>query len=338
MAFGDLNPGPARPSPTTPGTSTYKVDHVNIPELPSGASGGGPRTGGGTGGPTSGQHPGQTPLTSAQNSALAYLRSVLDEYGLGDLAGWAADELRKGYDDVVVLQHLREQDAFKSRFKVIFDRQDKGLPAISPAQVIEYERTAAQLMGRFGMPRGFYDNPADFHDLLLKDVSPAELQVRLEQGYAQVVSAPQEVRDVFRDFYGVDGDNALASFFLDPEKSQPVLETKLAAAQDAGAGRRFGFDLNYDQADRLARVGVGQDQAAKGFLQLNSQAGLYHEGFGEHTDLTAEEEGVRATFGLDAEAQRVVDRRAQGRQAQFGGGGGASDGKTGVSGAGSADQ
>ncbi len=280
---------------------------------------------------------GPAPLSAAQNGALAYLRNILAEYGLEDLTEWAADELRKGYEDVVVLQHLREQPLFKERFKVIFDRQEKGLPAISPAQVIEYERTAAQLMGRFGVPRGFYDNQEDFHDLLMRDVSPAELQARLEQGYGRVLAAPVEVRSVFKEFFGVEGDKALATFFLDPDKAQPVLERQLAAALDAGAAKRYGWNLDYGIADRLASVGITEDEAAKGFLQLNSQRGLFAENFGE-SDITAEDTGVKATFGLDAEAQRTVDRRVQSRQAAFSGDGGTLTTQEGARGAGVAGQ
>jgi hypothetical protein len=280
---------------------------------------------------------GLAPLTDSQTGAMAYLRNVLDSYGLGDLTEWAMGEIRKGYGQEKVLQDLRETPSYKTRFKVIQDRADAGLPPISPAQVVEYERTAAQLMGRYGVPRGFYDKPEDFHDLLLRDVSAQELQSRLESGYARVLTAPPEVRSVFKDFFGADSNQALAAFFLDPDKAQPVLEQQLAAGLDAGAGRRLGYDVTKDTAMKLASVGISEDEAAKGFLQLSGQKGLFAENFGEQTDIT-QDQGAEAVFGLSADAQRKIDRRTQERTAAFNGQGGALQTNEGVRGAGAADQ
>lgn len=296
-------------------------------------------TGTGAEGGTQPNAPVQDGLSNTQRSALAYLRQVLDQYGLGSLAEWAADELRKGYDEAVVLQHLRDTPEFHERFKVIFDRQEAGLPPISPAQVVDYERTAAQLMGRFGLPQGFYDNYEDFHDLLARDVSPQELQARLESGYAQVLNAPKEVRDVFREWYGANGDSALAAFFLDPDKAQPVLEHQLLKAQVAGSGRRFAFSLSEEEADLMARVGVDQAAADRGFAQLSTQRGLFDENLWDSGgDMTVGKEGVGAAFGLDGASQQKIERRVAERQAAFAGGGGALRTNDGVRGAGVADQ
>ncbi|HEY3492004.1 MAG TPA: hypothetical protein VGK43_03570, partial [Solirubrobacterales bacterium] len=47
----------------------------------------------------------------------------------------------------------------------------------------------------------------------------------------------------------------------------------------------------------------------------------FEETITESTDLTAENEGVRAGFGLDGESRRAVRRRQEERGAWFGGAG-----------------
>lgn len=285
------------------------------------------------------------PLTSAQKraraitgneSASAYLRSVLQQYGLESLTGWAKEELNKGYEDVVVLQHLRERPEFKARFKAIVEREALGLPAISPAEVIEYETNVRQTMIAAGLPAGFYDQPEDFVGFMTRDLSIEEVKERVAGGYKRVANAPALVRDTFREFFGVDGDNALAAFFLDPSRAQPILENAIATAEIAGTGRRFGIETGQDLSSELARQGVNQQSAEQAFGQLSSQTGLFEENVDEATDLAVDKEGVEAAFGVNQNSRRVVEQRSAKRQAAFAGSGGATQGQRGASGLGEA--
>lgn len=279
-----------------------------------------------------------TAVMSDTPSARAYLEEMLRRYGLQDLASWANDELAKGFDDVVVLQHLREQPLYRQRFKAIFEREKAGLPAMSPAEVIEYEARVTELMINAGFPKGFYDSPDDFAALMIADKSLEEIKDRVIGGYAKVAQAPRLVRDTFREFYGVDGDAALAAFFLDPDKAMPLLEVQLQAGSIGGVGRRFGIQTGRDTAEELARMGITEQAADQTYGQLAASSGLFKENVDETKDIAIDKEGVAAAFGTDQAARQEVSRRAEGRLAAFAGSGGASSSQQGASGLGAANK
>lgn len=270
-------------------------------------------------------------------SAAAYLEDLLRRYGLESLVDWAKNELATGAEDVVVLQHLRERPEFQVRFKVIFDRQAAGLPPVSPAEVIEYEKAATQLMSAYGLPKGYYDTPEDFQALLFKDVSPLELQTRLQSGYTRVLMAPPEVRQAFTDFFGPEGDGALASFFLDPDKAQPILEQNLAMAIASGTGTRYGLAVDYGMAESLARKGVSEQDLDMGMKSLVNQSPIFEENYAETEDLSINREGLAATFSLDPASSGKITKRIGERQAKAAGTGGPAMTQRGVIGTGKAE-
>src|SRR5690606_25139785 len=206
-----------------------------------------------------------------------YVKSVLDRYGLGSLADWARDQLIAGKSDVEILQMLRERPEFKERFKAITIREGTGLPAISPEEVLQYEKAAHALMREAGLPAGFYDDPDDFATLLGVNVSLSELAERINEGYLRIQNAPMEVKQAFEQFFGVNSSQAMAAMWLDPEKALPVLKRQLAQAEFAGAGAMFEFDISQFTADRAASTGIGLGEAMAGFSQLDRMRNLFRE-------------------------------------------------------------
>jgi hypothetical protein len=254
----------------------------------------------------------------AEAPANAILRDVLATYGLESMMDWAMDALARGLSETEVLQELRQRPEFKVRFPAIEAREKLGMPAISPAEYVEYERRVAQIMRDAGMPPDFYDRPDDFTRLLVADKSAAEVQAIVQDGYLRVQTAPAEVRDVFADWFGAAGDSALAAFFLDPDRAHPTIMRIANEAIFGGTGRRFGVNVSEPTAQRAVEVG-GAASPVAGFQQLQEMSGYFAETITEQADLTAEEEGVQAVFGLGGPgAGRVRARQAE-RAAQFGG-------------------
>lgn len=167
-------------------------------------------------------------------------------------------------------------------------------------------------------PADFYNSPDDFTRLLVADVSPNELRQRVESGYNRMMMAPPEVRDVFNDWFGVNGNSALAAFFLDPDRAKPVIMKMAEQAFVGGSGRRFGFEIDPSVAANIVETG-GSAQAPDAFAGLAEARAYFDETISETTDIQAEDEGVRAAFALDGEAAQVVRRRQEQRAAQFGG-------------------
>lgn len=282
------------------------------------------------------QPPPRNPDTSQYDDAYAYIGQVLDQYGLGSLGQWAWDQLVAGHSIDRIMLDLRQRDEYKQRFPGMEARRQQGLPAMTETEYLAYETGARQLFRSMGLPSGFFDEPQDFANLLGGNVSLAELSDRVTQGYAQVVNAPAEVRQTFTDWFGAQGDSALAAFYLDPDKALPKLEQMTNAALIGGTGRRFGFNLNSDLGLSLAGQGVTGQEAQQGFQQLSTIRPLFNETVSEHNDLTAENQGVDLVFGTSGFGAEEVRRRQKERQAAFGGGGGAYTSQQGVTGLGTA--
>jgi hypothetical protein len=272
-------------------------------------------------------------------SASAYLRDLLRNMGLGNMYEWAREELYKGYDDVVVMQHLYEQPEFKERFKAIELLKQAGLPPMSPAQVLDWERQATETAIAAGLPVGFYDDPRDFAELIGRGWSVDEFKYVIGEKFKEAAMAPQSVRDAWRDYFGVDSLHAMASFMLDPDKALPLLETQIQTAAVGGTGYSYGISVDERVAEELARRGITVEQSRQRFQELADTKGLYTENIGEAgTDLRQDREGVAAVFGTDQEDREAVRQRGESRVAAFAGGGGPSVQREGARGLGSAGQ
>lgn len=255
------------------------------------------------------------------NTAADILQNLLRQYGLESLTTWAMDALARGLSGTQVEQEMRRRPEFIARFPAITERERLGLAPISPAEILANERQYTQIMRNSGLPPSFYDQPEDFTRLLVADKSPAEVQTVVDEGFLRVQQAPREVRTAFRDYFGVDGDSALAAFFLDPDRARPVLLKMASQAQVGGAGRQFGFDVSAETAGRIVETG-GAQGAGQTFAQLAESAPLFEATVTETPNLTARQEGVAAAFGLDAQSREAVRKRQEERQAQFTGFGG----------------
>jgi hypothetical protein len=276
--------------------------------------------------------------TGAQVSAKIYIEKILEDYGLpASLADWAWERIVNGDSQEQIALDLRETNEFRQRFPAIAAREAAGLPPISPAEYVAYERTAGQLLRQAGLPPGFYDDRSDFTELLTNDVSVAELNQRVsEQGWQRVASAPQQVRDAFGEFFGVQGDAALAAFFIDPERAVPLLQRMAAQADIAGRALQAGnLRLDANRAGELADIGIQGLQVQQAAANVAEKSALFSESVSETDDLTGEREGLNAALGV-GDASTLAARQAQ-RVAAFSGGGGAAAGQAGVAGLGSND-
>lgn len=257
-----------------------------------------------------------------QRDAFSRLTDMLAQYGLGDLNQFAWEAVLNGDSQERILQNLRNTDTYKQRFPGMALRKQNGLRAISEQEYMDYERSVRQLMRESGLPVDFYDQPSDFTTLLANDVSVREVAARTSDMFAAAQNAPQEVRQAFTDYFGVDGMHALAAYFLNPDKALPVLELQMQTAQVGGTGKRFGFGVSEDKAERIARLGLSPAAVESGFQRVAASAPLFQESISESQDLTSDT-GMEAAFMGNQDATQAIQRRAERRLADFTGGGGA---------------
>ena len=270
-----------------------------------------------------------------QNSARALVDEFLREWGLEGLGDWAWNRYKELGGSEVAMATIRlelpDQDAFKARYPA-YDELAKAGRAMSVAQIRAYEDFARQTMRAFGIPEGFYDDPSDFARLLVNDVSVNELQQRVSVA-AKAAAAPNETRDALQALYGLtEGD--LTAFFLDPDKALPLIVRRYEAGALAGSAQRAGFGaLNVTEAERLAELGVSEEQAGETFGALVESQEAFGPLAGERDgDFVSRSEQLEGAFGGNAGAAQRIARSRRRRQAAFEGSAGFGLSQDGVAG------
>jgi len=268
----------------------------------------------------------QAALQTAQRrqDARTTMASVLATYGLGDLSDFVYNEIiaketvNINNPDAIIFA-IREQPAYQKRFAGNAARLKKGLSELDPASYIGLENQFRQTLQSNGLPANFYDESDDFQALIEGDVSPAELNERVQQGYRAVADADPAVKDQMRNLYGVT-EGQLAAYFLDPQRTAPLLTRQAQAANIAARGlEQGGIQLSGAFAEDLARRGITEQQARAGFAEVGA-LGELRQTFAGETELSGEQV-AGAAFGFDVAAQQELERKRRLRTGEFAGGG-----------------
>ena len=290
--------------------------------------------------PTSqaGQQPSAADQLAEQQAAFtransrANVQMILDRYGLGGMMGWVDSMLVNNAPQAQILIEMQDQPDFTRRFPALAMQRSNQMPVMSPEEYLNYETLARQKMRAAGLPDGFYDDPSDFTNLIANGVSQVELGERIQSVYLRVINAPDEVKARYAQMFGVQGEGALAAQMLDPDLAFPILEQQVATAEIAGFGDVFGTNIDQQRAGRLADIGFDGRSSMQGFRQIAAQGSVFDESISESNDLTAENEGVDAAFGLDQDSADTIERRRATRVGSLSGGGGLMVDQTGIAG------
>lgn len=239
-------------------------------------------------------------LTGTNRDAFMALESLFKSYGLESLAGKIYGYVKNGYSADTISILLQDTPEYKSRFKGNEARLKAGLPVLSPADYINTENAYRQTLRASGLPTGFYDSNDDFTDWISKDVSPTEVQNRVDLA-TQATALANPFYKAALNQLGID-DGHMAAYFLDADKSLPLLQKAAATAAVGSAALSQGLAFNQAYAEQLATIGVTATQAQQGYQQVAQELGtmqnlgaLYGQKFGQ-----AEEE--QSVFGTSAEA------------------------------------
>ena len=258
-----------------------------------------------------------------RENAFGIVAGFLQRAGLSGLETNIRGLLAQGIEDTdAILFNLRETEQFKTRFKANTARAAKGLPELDPATYIGLEQQYATVLRSNRLPTEFYDSPDDFRALIEGDVSPAEFQGRIQEGFVKVRDADPQVLATLRQFYPEVGNNetALAAYFIDPQRGAQALERQVAAARiGARAREQGGMAIGATSAEELVARGYTPEQAQNVFQRVGQLAGLYQEMGGE--EALTEAQKVGAAFGYDVQAQEELERRRALRVAEFQAGG-----------------
>lgn len=263
-------------------------------------------------------------LTGERRDAFMVLDSLFKSYGLGSLSQKIFTFVKNGYSPDTITLLLQDTKEYKDRFAGNELRRKAGLPVLSPAEYLSTEASYRQIMQTAGMPIGFYDQTSDFNNWIGNNVSPSEIQSRVDLAVQATVLANPTYRQALNQMGISDGE--LTAYFLDQKRALPHLQKAAATAAVGAEALRQNMQFDVSYAESLATQGITADQARTGYSQiaqelpeLSKLGEIYGETFGQR-------QAEQAVFEGQAQATQARRRLASQERAQFSGGTGAARG------------
>lgn len=258
-------------------------------------------------------------LEGEDRDAYLAITNILKSYGLESLSSAVLGFIQQGYSSETVNILLQETPEYKKRFAANDARRKAGLPVLSPAEYLATERSYRQVMSAAGLPPGFYDEPTDFQSWLEGDVSPVEVQERVDVARQIVNGIDENTKATWRDWY-TEGD--AVAFVLDPKRAVDVVERQWRAAQIGGVARDQGLSVTSAFAERAAQAGISQEQARQGMSavkQITQNTSRLSQIYGGNY---TQDEALGEVFFADADAAQRRRTLASRERATFEGGSG----------------
>ncbi len=208
-------------------------------------------------------------LNGENRDAFMALQTIFNGYGLGSLAGKIYDFVKQGYGADTIGLLLQDTPEYKARFAGNEARKKAGLPVLSPADYLATESAYRQVLSASGLPKGFYDNPADFTKWISDDVSPTEIKDRVDLAVSATSQANPQYKEALFQMYGIN-EADLTAYFLDRKRAEPILKKQAAAGAIGAAALRRGFAANALDLEGYATLGITADQAEQAYAQISS--------------------------------------------------------------------
>ena len=286
--------------------------------------------GSGTGGSgTGGSGTGITPKTAEQlaaealaagktadrKSAYDLLYEQFNKYGLSSLVeplkGLITDP---GVSPSEFTIKLRETEPYKQRFGANTQRIAKGLRSLNEAEYIGLEDQYQNIMRNYGLPDTYYTKgdlgrQPGFEKFIAGDVSPVELESRIQTAQNRVIKANPEISAALKQFYPDISSGDILAYVLDPTNALENIKRKVSAAEIGGAALRSGLSTDVTRAEQLVGYGITKQMAEQGYgtigggLQRGSElASMY--GQLAYDQKTAEQEVFNLAGGTEAARER----------------------------------
>jgi len=257
-------------------------------------------------------------LPGQERDAYAALKTLFESYGLGSLAPTILRYLQDGFGSDTITVLLQQTPEYKARFAGNTARQANGLQVLTPAEYLSTEASYKQLLRAGGIDASF-NTPSQFAKWIGDDVSPTELQDRVNLAAQATAQAPPSLTQYFATLGIGAGD--LASYFLNDKNPTPALQLKLNQAQIGAAGLQNNIKTSAADTLRYAQQGVTYQQAQSAYQRiadiLPTAQGLsqIYKSQAPVNQQTLQEEFL----GNSGQAQLARERLAQQEQAAFSG-------------------
>ena len=258
------------------------------------------------------------PNKMARQSAYDFLYEQFSQYGLGSLVEDIKGLVESNVSPSEFAIRLRQTPTYKQRFAGNDARIKAGLRALSEGEYIGLEDQYQNILRNYGLPKSYYEKDnigrqVGFEKFIAGDVSPAEVEDRLQLGINRVKNAAPEVEQTLRQFYPDITQGDILAYTLDPERALTDIQRKVQAAEIGAEASRAGLTTGLSRAEELQRAGVTKEAAQQGFQTIagylpraTTLSDIYaKQGMGQYTQTTAEQE----VFGLPSAAEAATKRR-----------------------------
>jgi len=250
------------------------------------------------------------------------LTAMLAGWKLEGLASWLDKQIMADASEEMILLGLYDQPEYQKRFPGMQALRTAGR-TITEGEYIDIENKMIQTARFFDLPKGFYDGPEDFGNLIGKQVSAKEYQDRLQIGQDLARTLNPSVKQQLIDFYGV-GEGDLTAYVLDADRALPLIQKQAKAAQFVGLGRAAGFALGGITAQQAESIAGTESYAKLTEAQLKTalgQAGELRRTQQRLSDIEGmtynEQEALTAVIEANPEALLASQQRAQREIARF---------------------
>jgi hypothetical protein len=256
----------------------------------------------------------QAQATAERQSAYDLLYAQFKLYGLEQLVEPLKSLITENISPSEFTIRLRDTDAYKKRFSANQARINSGLRALSEAEYLALEDQYQDVMRRYGLPQSYYTRgdmgkQEGFDKFISGDVSPAELEDRIQTAQNRVVNAAPEVTTALKQFYPDITGGEILAYTLDPNKAIEEIKRKVTAAEIGAGALQSGLATDVTRAEELARFGVTGQAARQGYQAIASflpratqLSDIYKQG--PYTQTTAESEVFGTTGAAEAEKRR----------------------------------
>lgn len=285
---------------------------------------------GGGGGNAAADAAAEAARREAREAASAWLTNILSQFGMSGMAGEVSNLIQQwGTNTEVIGLKLKDTAQYKDRFKGLLALQAKGITDVNnEAEYIRLESDYRQAFRENGIQSFLGEAGSAVERDKIADLvgnyslSVNEVRDRISDAQRVAANTPQEVREAFRDFYGID-EAGLVEYSLDPVGTAERFNRQANAAVAAGLARRQGLDAGRGVSEQIADLSGSQDINAGYLTQQLTDVAAVRDATARLADIEkgvlSDDEAISATMNLDAEAEKKVKGLQSRERARFGG-------------------
>lgn len=266
-------------------------------------------------------------------NAISTMTELFSRYGLSSLVPKMRELAISGASEATITLQLSETDEWKQRFKANEERKKKGLAVLLPGEYIGLEDKYRQILRAYGLKR--FDNDDYVSQFLANDISPTELNSRVQLASQRVEAADPLVTSTLRRFYNINNTD-LVAYMLNPDEELPKLERQVTAAEIGAKMLGQGIAANLTGKTFTGAEGAAFTNVQRGTIGVEAmmQAGATAEeaarvskyiasvlpraeflssiygpsGYQQYGQLQAEQEGFQGLASAERARQQLIGR------------------------------